>query len=121
MHKTVDTRPLFLLGRKRAPHAYKGLSKRLVCYTDVARQTLSRSGKGRQCETMREVGCRITTICKCKGFTQAEKIDVNVSLGSLAEGAVAFQRLAWHESRIYSPKKLHRERRKAKDSSELIK
>ena len=23
MRKTVDTRPLFLLGRKRAPHAYK--------------------------------------------------------------------------------------------------
>ena len=24
MRKTVDTRPLFLLGRKRAPRAYKG-------------------------------------------------------------------------------------------------
>ena len=29
MRKTVDTRPLFLLGRKRAPHAYKGLVTRL--------------------------------------------------------------------------------------------
>ena len=25
MRKTVDTRPLFILGRKRAPRAYKGL------------------------------------------------------------------------------------------------
>ena len=30
MCKTVDTRPLFLLGRKRAPRAYKGLGTRLV-------------------------------------------------------------------------------------------
>ena len=29
MRKTVDTRPLFLLGRKRAPRAYKGLGTRL--------------------------------------------------------------------------------------------
>ena len=49
------------------------------------------------------------------------KIDVNVSLGSLAEGVVVFQRLAWHESRIYIQKKMHGERRKAKDTSELRK
>ena len=30
MRKTVDTRLLFLLERKRAPRAYKGLGKRLV-------------------------------------------------------------------------------------------
>ena len=30
MRKTVDTRPLFLLGRKRAPRVYKGLGTRLV-------------------------------------------------------------------------------------------
>ena len=29
MCKTVDTRPLFLLGQKHAPRAYKGLSMRL--------------------------------------------------------------------------------------------
>ena len=29
MRKTVDTRPLFLLGRKRPPRAYKGLGTRL--------------------------------------------------------------------------------------------
>ena len=32
MRKTVDTRPLFLFGRKRAPRAYKGLGTRLVRY-----------------------------------------------------------------------------------------
>ena len=29
MRKTVDTRPLYFLGRKRAPRAYKGLGTRL--------------------------------------------------------------------------------------------
>ena len=41
----MDTRPLFLLGRKRAPRAYKGLNTRLA----ICMNWLERESSGGHC------------------------------------------------------------------------
>ena len=61
MRKTVDTRPLFLLERKRAPRAYKGLGGvrgymcaaklNLMEFIGTHVQKTTTKGKGRLCET----------------------------------------------------------------------
>ena len=70
MRMTVDTRPLFLLGRKHAPRAYKGLSTRLGWH--LLFHPLI--------QTSSHYFSRLKWVCRTKFFTSTERHNSSLHL-----------------------------------------